>query len=66
MKTTVEELKSMTQEDLVCLVQRLEEKIDDLEQRNKLNWDSLLNSYEKFNALSTAIQGVASLAKRIS
>ena len=66
MKTTVEELKSMTQEDLVCLVQRLEEKIDDLEQRNKLNWDCLLNSYEKFNALSTAIQGVAALAKRIS
>lgn len=62
---TVEELKGMSQEDLIRLVQVLEEKIDDLEQTNKLNWDSMMNSYEKYKALSTAIEGVAALAKRI-
>lgn len=59
----VEELKSMTQEELVRLVQELEEKVKESEKNVQMAWTSSYEANEKYNSLKAAIKGILDIAR---
>lgn len=59
----VEELKSMTQEELVRLVQELEEKVEESKKNVQMAWTSSYEANEKYNSLKAAIKGILDIAR---
>lgn len=59
----VEELKSMTQEELVRLVQELEEKVKESEKNAQIAWASSFEANDKYNSLKAAIKGILDIAR---
>lgn len=59
----VEELKSMTQEELVRLVQELEEKVKESEKNVQMAWTFSYEANEKYNSLKAAIKGILDIAR---
>lgn len=59
----VEELKSMTQEELVRLVQELEEKVKESEKNVQMAWTFSYEANEKYNSLKAAIKGTLDIAR---
>lgn len=55
---TVEELKSMTQEDLVKRVQELQEANEQLAKEKDSVWDYYSKSQEKYRNLKNAVRSI--------
>ena len=55
---TVEELKSMTQEDLVKRVQELQEANEKLAKEKDSAWDYYSKSQEKYRNLKNAVRSI--------
>lgn len=55
---TVEELKSMTQEDLVKRVQELQEANENLAKEKDSVWDYYSKSQEKYRNLKNAVRSI--------
>ena len=55
---TVEELKSMTQEDLVKRVQELQEANEKLAKDNASVWDYYSKSQERYRNLKNAVRSI--------
>lgn len=62
---TIEELKGMTQEDLVCLVQELNEKVCDLEKKLKDSENSRTYWCSKHTEAEDHVKKLKDLSKQL-
>ena len=62
---TIEELKGMTQDDLICLVQELQEQVEKTK-KDSMDWFRRYQDVtDKFNGFKNLINGILTLSEQL-